>query len=549
MSVVMLVSCNLDFFPSDELNADVLLQDAGGAEYIMDGCYALLKDEVDYISWPSGNSFVRHYFQMSEFPSDNVCLYNKSTDPLFQACTLTMTDNLQNVSTLWMLAYKIIFMSNTVIETLDEGNSKESDQLLGEAYFMRGWMHLNLVTLYAKPYLHGRNNKGIPLHITTSNESITRASVGDVYDQIVKDLGAASQLMGASRGNKGYPCKETAFGILSRVYLYMGKWTECVNTINEMLAGANLEDKLEDSNAFANYFSNAKTSKETLFCIAHELTDNRVKSSIGSMYNGHGEGWGQVYPSNKLLYLYERYATDIRYAKFIEPQTKSNARLKAYLPIEAQEGSATSGRRNAICTPVADGENYTCTYAGDTYKVEKILVNGEYYEYHTSFMGENDVQVRICPEMEQENNMPKYYVFKYSYQDGDAMLSSPVVCRWAEVILNRAEAYAHLGQDAKALADVNVIRTRAGIPAEGMFAAGTMHGYKTVLDVVLDERRMELAFEGHRLFDCMRNNINIDRRYPGAQSWEMVKYTDDRLQYPIPEAERSVSGIDQNPGY
>ena len=40
-------SCNLDTFPSDELNSDLLLQDAKGAEYIMDGCYAVLKDEVD----------------------------------------------------------------------------------------------------------------------------------------------------------------------------------------------------------------------------------------------------------------------------------------------------------------------------------------------------------------------------------------------------------------------------------------------------------------------------------------------------------------------
>ena len=37
-------SCNLDYFPSDELNSDLLLQDAKGAEYIMDGCYALMKD-------------------------------------------------------------------------------------------------------------------------------------------------------------------------------------------------------------------------------------------------------------------------------------------------------------------------------------------------------------------------------------------------------------------------------------------------------------------------------------------------------------------------
>ena len=97
--------------------------------------------------------------------------------------------------------------------------------------------------------------------------------------------------------------------------------------------------------------------------------------------------------------------------------------------------------------------------------------------------------------------------------------------------------------------DVNVIRTRAGIPAEGMFAAGNMHGYTSALDVVLDERRLELAFEGHRLFDLIRNKKQVNREFPGAQPWEIVEPTDDRFQYPIPNNEWTVSGIEQNPGY
>jgi hypothetical protein len=76
-----------------------------------------------------------------------------------------------------------------------------------------------------------------------------------------------------------------------------------------------------------------------------------------------------------------------------------------------------------------------------------------------------------------------------------------------------------------------------------------MHGYTTVLDVVLDERRMELAFEGHRMFDVYRNKRDMDRRYPGVQPWEVVKYTDNKIQFPIPYGEWSVSGIPQNPGY
>ncbi len=547
MTGVVLTSCNLDFFPSDELNDQVLLSDESGAQYIMDGCYSLLKDEVDFLGYASGNTFVRHYFQMSEFPADNCDLSSHTTDDLYQSTALMMTDNLKNVGTLWMVGYKVIYMTNTVIETVEEGVSATSDQLLGEAYFVRGWMHLNLVNLYAKPYSHGRENIGVPLHISTNNPAPFRAKVGEVYDQIVKDLQKASELMGASRGNAGYPSKNAALGILSRAYLYMEKWDECVSTVDAMLGGATAKSKLEVD--FANYFKNAKTSSETLFCIAHEATETKGQSSIGSMYLNDGIGWGEIYPSDPLLYLYERYPNDTRYKAFILPQYPDPLTNKTmvYFPDPETENDA-SGRLNLKFEVKPAGENYTFTDDGKTYTVEKKTVNGEYHEYWVNYKGV-DCRARVHEAMKERNTSPIYYNSKFSYQDGDPMLSSPVVCRWAEVILNRAEAYAHLGQDAKALEDVNAIRERAKITDEGWFAAGKMHGYTSVLDVVLDERRLELAFEGHRLFDLIRNKKNVDRKFTGAHPWEVVTYDDDRFQNPIPNNEWTVSGIQQNPGY
>ena len=550
MAVATLASCNLSYFPSDELNSDALLQDEAGAEYIMDGCYSLLKDEVEFLGYSSGNTFVRHYFQLSEFPADNCNLSAHTTDPLYEATALKMTDNLKNVGTLWMVAYKVIYMTNTIIETLVEGESAEADHLLGEAYFVRGWMHFNLANLYAKPYSHGRDNIGVPLHISTNNAVVTRAKVGEVYDQIVKDLTKASELMGASRGNAGYPCKNAALGILSRVHLYMENWQECVNTVDKMLAGAAPASKLDAD--LANLFINAKTSSEVLFCIAHEtVTDDMGQSSIGSMYLHSDEeaiGWGEIYPSNPLLYLYERYPMDLRYTAFIHPQYPGLDSYTVYFPDPETEDDA-SGRLNlsANATVDADG-NFSFTYEGTKYQVEKRTVNGEYFEYYVNYKGV-DCLARVHKTMEQRNTSPKYYMSKFSYQDGKAMISSPVVCRWAEVILNRAEAYAHLGQDADALADVNVIRTRAGILVDGMFATDNMHGYASVFDVVFDERRLELAFEAHRTFDLLRTKKDIDRRFTGAQPWEIVSYNDNRLQYPIPNNEWTVSGIQQNPGY
>ena len=556
-------SCKMDFVPGDELSSEILLQDPKGAEYIMDGCYAVLKDEVEFLGYSSANCYVRHYMQMSEFPADNICLSAHTTDPLYEATAYMMNDGLKNVGTLWMIAYKVIYMTNTVIETLDEGN-QESHQLLGEAYFMRGLMHFHLVTLFAKPYTLGRDNLGVPLRTSTASDETKRASVGEVYDQVVKDLRKAADLMGPSRGNAGYPCKDAALGVLSRVYLYMGEdgYDNCIATVDEALNGASPESKLEPTATFPDYFANAKTSKETLFCIAHETTDDRGQGSIGSMYLKDGIGWGEIYPSDPLMYLYERYPSDVRYTGFLRPQYKGNNDLWAYMADPASLGNET-GAVKLKFRVIDDGMgNYSFKDENNNIvPIEKRAIKGEYFEYHANYGGQ-DCLVRVEKEMVLRTGytIPMIFVTKFSYQDGNPMLSSPVFCRWGEVILNRAEAYAHKGQVDKALADVNVIRKRAGIPDEGMFSAANMHGYTGINDpeigtctaieeIVYDERRLELAFEGHRMFDVYRNKLNMDRRYAGAQPWKVVPYTEPHIQYPIPNNEWTVSGIEQNPGY
>ncbi len=558
---LLLSGCSLNFFPSDELNSEALLSDESGAEYVMDGCYSLLKDEVEYIGYASGNAYIRHYTQMAEFPADNTCLAGKTTDPLYEATAYLMTDNLKNVGTLWMIAYKVIYMSNTVIETLGGRSDLKDTQLLGEAYYMRALMHLHMVTLFAKPYSQGADNVGVPL-MTSTSSAVTREKVGKVYEQIVSDLQQASKYMvkGKERGNHGYPSHDAALGLLSRVYLYMGKNSEVVSTIEQMLGGAAIDTKLESD--LANYFANAKTSDETLFCIGCELTDDRGQSGIGSMYNGDGGGWGEIYPSDPLLNLYERYPSDIRYTAFIKPQVTDESKKFVYFP-DPETPDDASGRQNLTFAATLNAAgNYTFTGAdGVTYTVESRTIQGEYTEYFVTYKG-TECAVRILPQMKVRYFYPNYFVTKFGYQDGSPTLSSPVFSRWGEVLLNRAEAYAKLGETDKALADVNVLRRRAGIPEEGMFSATNMHGYidglyqyadgsavPAALAVVMDERRLELAFEGYRMIDVYRNNMKMDRRYAGAQPWAVVEPTYNHIQYPIPNAEWTVSGISQNPGY
>ena len=550
-------SCNLDYFPSDELNANTLLSSEKGAEYIIDGCYAMMKEEYEYVEYASSNTYVRHYLQDAEFPSDNICLSGQTTDPLAKATWYKMTDNLKNIELPWWVGYKVIYSANTVIENFKEGESAAGDQLIGEAYFLRAMVHFHLVNLFAKQYTNDPTADGIPLRISTNTEVTTRAKVEEVYNQVTRDLKKAAELMTAPRhsGHPGYATKNTALGLLSRVYLYEEKNDSVLDVINQM--GDPITHLDPD---YKHYFANALTSKETLLAIVHTVSEDRGSASIGSMYNGDGGGWGEVYASDPLMALYERYPEDKRLS-YIDLQIETDTRQPLYgkpvvfFPIKSDKDDF---RSNLFAELKTDASGKYCEVNGTKYSIHEVKVNGmneedpsgEYTAYYVTYGGEK-CYARIfqeCPLC--RNTYPNYFVTKYSYQDGHPQLSSPVFLRWAEIVLNRAEANAKLGNAAAALADVNAIRQRAGIGADGMFELGTkMHGYTDVLDVVLDERRMELAFEGHRRNDVYRNKRSMDRRYAGTQPWEVIPYTADKIQYPIPFNERSVSGISQNPGY
>src|SRR5690606_24576456 len=111
------------------------------------------------------------------------------------------------------------------------------------------------------------------------------------------------------------------------------------------------------------------------------------------------------------------------------------------------------------------------------------------------------------------NGIPIYYIRKFSYQDGNPNLSSPILFRLAELYLNRAEAKAKSNREAEALDDLDIIRANRGL-TDHLYAGQAPSGM-SVLEAVWQERRIELAFEGHRVFDIYRNKQDLVRNYWG----------------------------------
>lgn len=123
------------------------------------------------------------------------------------------------------------------------------------------------------------------------------------------------------------------------------------------------------------------------------------------------------------------------------------------------------------------------------------------------------------------NGIDIYYISKFSFQNDNPSLSSPVMFRLAEMYLNKAEAEAKKGMTAAALDDIDMIRKNRGL--ENALYNGVVPAGHQVLDIVLKERRFELAFEGHRNFDVYRNKKTMNRTYwgyhlPGLKETDIV---------------------------
>jgi hypothetical protein len=165
-----------------------------------------------------------------------------------------------------------------------------------------------------------------------------------------------------------------------------------------------------------------------------------------------------------------------------------------------------------------------------------------------------------------KNGVNMYYISKFSEQDGSPTLSSPVFLRLAEVYLNRAEAYAKKTNVESAVTDLNTILENRLIPPDGepidnyLYDAANYVTKNEIVDVVLRERRIELAFEGHRIFDLLRNGKEIIRNYwgfhldnyngvptssePGEDAGGVLFPADDpNVIYPIPSSEISTNKL------
>ncbi|ULQ55288.1 RagB/SusD family nutrient uptake outer membrane protein [Flavihumibacter rivuli] len=264
------VSCSkyLDRPPQGQILEEEALKDEAGLQRVVNGAYITLGSETFY----GGRTVV-----ISELLSDELDgtlltedfgeIYGRRTS-IFGAYKNDFYSN----------SYRIVANMNKVLANLDKASAAK-DQIEGEAKFIRAMVHFELVRLYAQPYGFTPDNShlGVPVRISSDVNIANRASVQEVYNQIIADLNDAAAKL--SSGATTVASKDAANALLAKVYFQMNKFAEAYAAANDALSGAKPYQFVKSDTAFTTRFSVGKNKEAILLISAQQ---NNPQGSLGN---------------------------------------------------------------------------------------------------------------------------------------------------------------------------------------------------------------------------------------------------------------------------
>ncbi|MCS6809096.1 MAG: RagB/SusD family nutrient uptake outer membrane protein [Bacteroidota bacterium] len=456
-AAAILSSCAnfLNLPPLQDLDADGALTNAQGIETAITGAYQIIQ---------GGNMWGGDMLTMTEVFGD-FALPERGNLDFHTGMYANRNLNFFNAHGRghWGAAYDGINRVNNVLARLNsvsDLSEANRNRIRGEALFLRGLFHFELVRWFALPFGATMNNThpGVIIRTepTTSPNSQgprKRNTVAEVYDQVIKDLTEAENLLpvaGAPGHIPGRASKGAAAGILSRVYFQQNNFARAAEAASRVIANTNY--RLADLNTvFGENAPKGGGSPEVIFDIRNRDDNNN---------NGIGDA--------------------TRYDGFFVPFMSASDTLKRLIA-----SFPANDKRRAFFQDEGAPPN-------------RLFIN-------------------------------KFAAF---------VMNIPVI-RLGEVYLTRAECRAETGDAAGALADLNAVRARAGIPPlTGL--SGT-----ALRDAIRRERAMELIFEGDRFQSLKRMRaININPLNPNQR----LPFDSPQLLWKIPDTEMNANPLmEQNP--
>lgn len=511
------ISCSdfLNLSPYSEITAENFYQNEEDFTQAINGAYQPLRNMYNTEEWNLG-----------EAKSDNttyIIHIAKSSLDGEDPDQFRETSTNGNVGTKYNNCYVIIGRANRIISEIDKADfgSEAKNNLKGQALFLRAFSYFSLVQYFG----------GVPLHTIPStvyeDAFKPRASVEEVYEQIIKDAQEASNLLPVkSKQEPGRVSKGTAQTLLGNVYIVLKRWAEAEHVLKEIVS-SNEYELLAD---YGSIYSTAnKNHKESIFEIQY-MQD----ASLGQQ--------------SDFIYRFLPYLTNPSAITGTTPDP---------CPSNVDHGGFN--------TPTVDLIN--AYEKGDKRLDASIgMVEGRLTDsYSLDAIGVKSIIDYMAPP-----GMTAYpFIKKYFHEHTKPYYTDDnwPVYRYAEVLLFLAEAVNEQNRPDEAVTYLNNVFGQNSIRGRAGLAPVTVQNVDALRNVIYHERRIELAFENKRWTDLLRTGLAVEvmtrhgqniKDHPELYYWpEGVQpvanayvFNPDKCLLPIPLREIDLNkALKQNPGY
>lgn len=463
-----------------------------------------------------------------------------------------------NISDMWQRLYNCISRANTAIallDQIDQTNYPQKAERIAEMKYLRAYAHFLLKRLYKNiPFIMDEN-------LTTeeyNNLSNTEYSNDEGWQLIIDDLDEAYNALPINQADKGRPTKAAAAAFLAKVYLYKAYHQD--DTKSNEVTSINQQDlenviKYTDASIYSaggfglesDFHNNFRpeeqyeNGKESIWAMQYSKNDGTTNGNLNWSYGlivpniaGVTDGGCDFYkPSQNLV---NAYRTDPNGHPYID-----NFNQKDY--------------------------NMTSDYA-DPRLFLTVGMPGLPYEFNKNFMMDESAT------WSRSNGLYGYYVTLKQNVDpaliGTYLIKGSwwgtsenrIVFRYADVLLERAEALVQLNRIPEAITIVNQVRARAKQSTSVISNYETDYGVKfnialytgsynkeQALKIVKMERRLELGMESERFFDLVRwgEADSVLNKYYAEEAndcsiYSAAHFTKNKNEYlPIPYAQIAAS--------
>ena len=460
-----------------------------------------------------------------------------------------------NINDMWVRLYNCISRVNTALSVLEscDDSFEAKQQRIAEMKFLRAYGHFLLKRLYK--YIPFIMNPDLTYeeYNVLSNRQFTN---DEGWQQIINDLKEAFDTLPETQEELGRPTKGAAAAFLTKVYLYKAYRQDDPET--NQVTSINQEDlkkviEYSDPKYYGNYGlekdihnnfrpeESYENGRESIWAIQYSRNDGSTYGNLNWSYglippsipNVTDGGCDFYKPSQNLVNAYRTGTDGLPYIDTFNDRDYDKA--------------ADNADPRLFLTVGMPGMPYM-------FNKDYIIKKNHVWSRSNGLYGYN-----ISLKHNVDPALINVYLIKGSYW---ASSMNRIVFRYADVLLERAEAYAQMDKTSEAISLVNDIRNRAGgstqmiatYPADyGVsFKVNTYPGSyskEDALKIVKMERRLELGMESERFFDLVRwgEAAQVLNKYyaeeiDNCNIYSEAHFTADKDEYlPIPFEQLSAS--------